>query len=83
MIQLQLQEAKAKLSELVKLVQTDGPREITVHGEARAVIVSIEQYERMTGRQPTFLETMRKAQAIGVELELPPRVPEKMRKIKL
>ena len=36
----QLQEAKARLSELVKSAEQDGPQEITVHGRAAAVVVS-------------------------------------------
>jgi prevent-host-death family protein len=35
----QLQEAKAKLSELVRRARTEGPQTITVHGE-RAVVVT-------------------------------------------
>lgn len=33
-----LQEAKAKFSELVRLAQTDGPQQVTVHGEDAVTI---------------------------------------------
>ena len=44
----QMQEAKAKLSELVKRAQTDGPQDITLHGESVAVVLSRESFERLT-----------------------------------
>ena len=36
----QLQEAKARLSELVKSAEHEGPQEITVHGRPAAVVLS-------------------------------------------
>jgi prevent-host-death family protein len=36
----QMQEAKARLSELVKLAESEGPQDITVHGKSVAVVVS-------------------------------------------
>jgi antitoxin Phd len=36
----QLQDAKARFSELVKLAVADGPQVITVHGEPTAVLLS-------------------------------------------
>jgi prevent-host-death family protein len=36
----QLQQAKARLSELVKSAQHDGPQEITMHGKSVAVVKS-------------------------------------------
>lgn len=50
----QLQEAKARLSELVKRARAEGPQTITVHGEERAVVLSIEEYRRMRAGKPNF-----------------------------
>ena len=41
----QLQEAKARLSEVIKKAAKEGPQSITVHGESTAVIISQEEYE--------------------------------------
>ena len=64
----QLQEAKARLSELVKRVATEGPQEITVHGEAAAVLMSSEEFARLTlakPGEPSWLEVMQRAPLDG------------------
>jgi prevent-host-death family protein len=43
----QLQEAKARLSEVVEKAATEGPQKITVHGEPAAVLISCEEYQRL------------------------------------
>ena len=43
----QLQEAKARLSELVKSAQQKGPQQITVHGKPAAVVLSCTDYDRL------------------------------------
>ena len=43
----QLQEAKARLSELVKRAATEGRQEITVRGEAAAVVPSRAEHEKL------------------------------------
>ncbi len=52
----QLQTAKARFSELVEQAQTDGPQFITRHGAERAVVISNEEYQRLTGRKKDLLE---------------------------
>jgi prevent-host-death family protein len=44
----QVQEAKTKLSEVIDRAHTEGPQTITRHGKARAVVISMEEYEAMT-----------------------------------
>jgi prevent-host-death family protein len=56
----QLQEAKARLSALIKLADTQGPQEITVRGEAAAVLLSRADYDRLSRQRkvrnlPDFL----------------------------
>jgi len=46
----QLQEAKARLSELVKKAGTDGPQEITVRGQPAAVVLSAAAYDKLRGK---------------------------------
>jgi prevent-host-death family protein len=47
-----LQDAKARFSELVRLVHSDGPQRVTVHGRDEVVMVSAEEFRRLRG-EPT------------------------------
>jgi antitoxin Phd len=47
----QLQEAKGNLSQLIKRAASGGAQVITVHGKRMAVVVSAEEYARLTRRQ--------------------------------
>ena len=47
----QVQEAKNKLSEVLRCAETDGPQYITKHGKRAAVLVSVEQYQQLSGRE--------------------------------
>jgi prevent-host-death family protein len=44
-----LQDAKARLSELIRKAQSDGPQHVTVHGRGTVVVLSEEEYSRLTG----------------------------------
>lgn len=48
----QLQEAKARFSEVVRRAAECGPQHVTVNGEERAVVLSVEDYVRLRG-EPT------------------------------
>lgn len=45
----QLQEAKARFSELVRQAAHDGPQEITLHGRPVAIVISREEFDRLVG----------------------------------
>jgi prevent-host-death family protein len=66
----QLQEAKAKLSQLVKRSEREGPQEITVHGQAKAVVLSKADYDRLSGKQPSIVDLMKSAGVYGLGLDL-------------
>ena len=66
----QLQEAKARLSEVVKKATKEGPQKITVHGEPTAVLISSEEYERLKNPRGSFVEFMRSSPLYGLELDL-------------
>lgn len=66
----QLQEAKARLSEVVKKAAKEGPQGITVHGEATAVVVSSADFKRLKQPRQGFTEFMRRSPLHGVELDL-------------
>jgi prevent-host-death family protein len=55
----QFQEAKARLSEVVKS-SADGPQEITVHGKPAAVVVSKTEFDRLA-RRKRFVDFMRES----------------------
>ena len=65
----QLQEAKARLSELVKRAASEGPQDITVRGEAVAVVLSRAEYERLRRPKPSLVEFIRSSPLAGVKLD--------------
>ncbi|MSP96945.1 MAG: type II toxin-antitoxin system Phd/YefM family antitoxin [Betaproteobacteria bacterium] len=65
-----LQEAKARLSELVKYVSVDGPQAITVEGRSVAVLMSRAEYERLRERKTSFVEFIRRSPLVGARLEI-------------
>lgn len=66
----QLQEAKARLSELVKSAATEGPQAITLRGRQAAVLLSAEDYARLTRRKPGLVDFLRQSPLAGVELDI-------------
>jgi prevent-host-death family protein len=44
-----LQDAKARFSELVRRVRTEGPQHVTVHGRDEVVVIAAEEFRRLTG----------------------------------
>lgn len=42
-----LQDAKARFSELVRRVRSEGPQHVTVHGRAEVVVISAEEFRRL------------------------------------
>jgi len=49
----QMQEAEARLSEVIKCAESEGPQNITLHGQIVAVMVSKSMFERLTGKGKT------------------------------
>jgi len=44
-----LQDAKARFSELVRLVHSEGPQHVTVHGRDEVVVIAAEEFRRLKG----------------------------------
>lgn len=61
----QMQEAKARLSDLVKRAASEGPQAITLHGRPVAVVLSREAYERLAGNGRSLLEFMQASPLAG------------------
>jgi antitoxin Phd len=66
----QLQEAKNRLSELVRKARDEGPQVITVHGADAAVVVSAEQYAKLARRKGTLVDFFRKSPLVGEDLDV-------------
>lgn len=56
MARWQVQEAKARFSEVIEEAQSKGPQIITRHGAERAVVLSIAEYRRLTAHKPGLKE---------------------------
>jgi prevent-host-death family protein len=74
----QIRDAKARLSEVLRLARRQGPQEITVHGRSAAVVLSREDYDRLAGDKSSFVAFMRASPLVGLDLEFgrdttPPR----------
>ncbi|PTN34436.1 MULTISPECIES: type II toxin-antitoxin system Phd/YefM family antitoxin [Desulfonatronum] len=65
----QLQEAKAKFSEVVKRALNDGPQEITVRGEPAVVVLTRTEYERLVKPRPSLVELLRSSPLAKWDLE--------------
>lgn len=62
----QLQDAKARFSELVRRAASEGPQEITVHGESVAVLISRETFDRLAGGR-SLVDFMRRSPLREIE----------------
>lgn len=69
MKQWQLQEAKAKLSQLVRDAAEE-PQRISVHGRPAVVVVSQERYDDLTGEKPSLSEFLRRSPLVGGDLPI-------------
>lgn len=66
----QLQEAKARLSELVRAAQQEGPQEISVRGEPAVVVVSRRDFDRLAKKNPGFVDFIRRSPLAGEDLKI-------------
>lgn len=65
-----LQDAKARLSELVKKAQQQGPQYISVHGNPAVVVISQKEYQSLTTPTISPVEFFRKSPLVGLHLDL-------------
>lgn len=62
----QMQEAEARLSEVIKCAESEGPQNITLHGQIVAVVVCRTMFERLTGNEHSLVDFMRKSPLYGL-----------------
>ena len=82
--QWMLQDAKARLSEVVRRAREVGPQLVTVHGREEAVVLSAEEYRKLKGGQRTGADLIAAMQKFpgGDDFELEPlRFPMPVRDI--
>lgn len=65
----QLQEAKAHLSEVIRLSAQQGPQILTVRGKEEAVLISKKEYERLIGSKPNFFDFMSQSPLKGLDMD--------------
>lgn len=75
-----LQDAKARLSELIRAAAEE-PQHITLRGEEKTVVISSKEFKGLRRSKPdrTIYEIWRSAPKVP-EFELPPPKRERMRK---
>lgn len=69
-MQWQLQEAKNRLSHLVKKATDEGPQVISVRGKPAAVVLSVEEYQRLTRPKTRLTDFFRESPLQDIELDL-------------
>ena len=65
----QLQEAKNRFSEVVDRALRDGPQEVSRHGKKAVVVVSCDEFDRMTRGTDSLVEFLCKSPLRGLDLE--------------
>lgn len=63
----QMQEAKARLSEVVKLAESEGPQDITLHGRSVAIVLSRASFERLSASGSSPVDFMRRSPLVGLD----------------
>ena len=79
-----MQDAKARFSELVRKVRSEGPQHVTVHGRDEVVVIAAEEFRRLTGNVTglALIEAMQASPYREVDLE-PGRGPMPLRDVSL
>ncbi|WP_163337095.1 type II toxin-antitoxin system Phd/YefM family antitoxin [Desulfopila sp. IMCC35008] len=78
----QLQEAKNKFSKLVEKAQKTGPQVVTKHGRDAVVVLSIDDYKKLTKRKHDLVKFFQSSPLAGEEIELS-RSKERPRDVEL
>ena len=79
-----LQDAKARLSELVRRVRSEGPQRVTVHGRDEVVVITAEEFRRLKGdlTGEALIAAMQASPHRDIDIE-PRRAPMPVRKVTL
>jgi prevent-host-death family protein len=71
-----LQDPKARFSELVRRVRSEGPQHVTVHGCDEVVVISAEEFRRLKGdlTGQSLIAAMQASPHLDIDVE-PKRKP--------
>jgi prevent-host-death family protein len=70
MTRWQLQDAKNRLSELVRKAREEGPQVITLRGRDAVVVVSAKEFGTVSRPRGSLVDFFRKSPLAGVNLDL-------------
>ncbi len=62
-----LEDAKAKLSEVVRLAATNGPQWVTIRGKEAAVVIAPDEYRQLLPKPKGHLPLVRFLQGLGLD----------------
>ena len=79
-----LQTAKARFSEVVRRAKADGPQHVTVYGRDEVVVISTEEFRRLTGQitGEALIEALQSSPYREVDIETP-RIEMPVREVEL
>jgi len=82
--QWQLQEAKARFSEVVRRAKQEGPQHVTVHGREEVVVIGADDFRRLAGERTgeALVDALRTSPHRSTSIE-PPRVRMPVRDVDL
>ena len=66
----QLQEAKNKFSQLVERARKDGPQIVSKHGKETVVVISVEEYRKLTQKDTSLAQFFSNSPLKGVILNI-------------
>ena len=78
----QVQEAKQRLSEVLRAAEAGEPQIVTKHGEAVAVVIDIAEYRRLRGESGSLMDYLRVEPLLDADLPVE-RGPDLPREIDL
>jgi prevent-host-death family protein len=68
-----LQDAKARFSELIRRVKSEGPQLVTVHGREEVVVVSADEFRQLKGEitGQALIDAMQASPHRDIDIALP------------
>ncbi|MCW5631904.1 MAG: type II toxin-antitoxin system Phd/YefM family antitoxin [Rubrivivax sp.] len=79
-----LQDAKARFSELIRRVHSEGPQHVTVHGREAVVVITAEDFRALQGARTgqALVDAVQESPCRDVEIA-PPRARMPVRDVRL
>jgi len=64
-----LQDAKARFSELVRKVKTEGPHMVSLRGKPEIVMMTVRDYEALQSQRPSLMQLMKSSPLAGMDMK--------------